>query len=120
MSDRPARILVTGLAASTRCGVGVAPLFARLERDMTSHGAACEGDKQYRFPPITTDISEYVRITRTENELTLPNRQDRPLHTDRRPRPLRQGPSNCRVQPTDLYHTYRFLTLCDGSRATAG
>ncbi len=69
MSDRSARILVTGVAASTRCGVGVGPFFARLERNLSSNGAPSEGDR-YRFPPITTDISEYVRITRTENELT--------------------------------------------------
>ena len=69
MSDRSARILVTGVAASTRCGVGVGPFFARLDRNLSSNGARSEGD-QYGFLPITTDISEYVRITRTENELT--------------------------------------------------
>ncbi len=69
MSDRSAHILVTGVAASTCCGVGVAPFFARLERNLSSNGAPSKGDR-YRFPPITTDISEYVRITRTENELT--------------------------------------------------
>lgn len=75
MYARTDQVFVTGCAASTCCGVGVAPLFARFRRGLSSDSAPptnpCSANRQgFRFPPITVDISQYVRITRTENELT--------------------------------------------------
>ncbi len=76
MSSSADRIFITGMAASTCCGLGKAALFRRLKRGLSSAVASAQnskggGDQQsFRFPPITVDISDYVRITRTENELT--------------------------------------------------
>ena len=76
MSGSADRIFITGMAASTCCGLGKAALFRRLKRGPRSAVASAQnskggGDQQsFRFPPITVDISDYVRITRTENELT--------------------------------------------------
>ena len=68
MVESAARIFVTGMAASTCCGVGTAPLLARLRGNGRSAPAAPATER--RFPSISNDISRYVRITRTEDELT--------------------------------------------------
>ncbi|MCZ6820873.1 MAG: beta-ketoacyl synthase N-terminal-like domain-containing protein [Calditrichaeota bacterium] len=69
------RVVITGLAASTCCGVGIEPLFQRFARGLRSN-ADSEADFSSqtngfkKFAKISLDIRDLVRKTRTDNLLT--------------------------------------------------
>lgn len=69
------RIVVTGVAASTCCGVGVERLFRRLARGFPGHerpqpegGATSNSFK--KFAGLSHDVSDLIRKTRTDDLLT--------------------------------------------------
>jgi 3-oxoacyl-[acyl-carrier-protein] synthase II len=64
------RVAITGTAASTWLGVGTSHLFGRLSEGLWARPYdICEAGAK-RFPPLTYDIADLIRKTRTDHELT--------------------------------------------------
>ena len=65
-------VVITGMAASTCCGLGIAKLFSRLGQKLYSQNEAADDGQGFfrKLGEFGHDIAGLERQTRTDNELT--------------------------------------------------